>query len=104
MSAPLRYARILNGLSLLISRRSAISRRMRATPRLSKPQTFDLEPIVEDAGAASRERLGDRGLRLWRAVTEEAPAAASAAHLRGGGSCSRGAPHQIVDGRRCDAG
>ena len=36
MSAPLRYARILKGLSLLISSRSAISRRIRAIARLSK--------------------------------------------------------------------
>src|SRR5919201_911772 len=49
MSAPLRYARILNGLSSLISRRSAISRRIRAMAALSiavrmrfmpHPQTF----------------------------------------------------------------
>ena len=52
MSAPLRYARILNGLSFLISRRSAISRRMRAIARLSKPQAFRLDAVVEHARAA----------------------------------------------------
>ena len=61
MSAPLRYARILNGLSFLISRRSAISRRMRAIARLSNPQAFRLDAVVEQARAAARERGGDRG-------------------------------------------
>ena len=63
MSAPLRYARILNGFSFLISSRSAISRRMRAIAGLSKPQAFGLDPVVEHAGAAGGERRGDRGAR-----------------------------------------
>src|SRR6266852_5802609 len=79
MSAPLRYARILNGLSFLISRRSAISRRMRAIARLSKPEAFGLDMVVERPRAAGRERFGRR---------------ASGFRAR----------HQIVDRRRRDAG
>ena len=63
MSAPLRYARILNGLSSLISSRSAISRRMRAIAALSKPQAFGLDAVVEQARAAGGERRGDRRAR-----------------------------------------
>ena len=92
MSAPFRYARILNGLSFLISRRSAISRRMRAIARLSKPQSFGLDAVVEHARAAGGQRRGDRRARLRRTVAEETAAAACAADLgrrRAGGRGAR---------------
>src|SRR6266852_4469475 len=103
MSAPLRYARILNGLSSLISRRSAISRRMRAIARLSKPEAFGLDMVVERPRAAGCERFGDRGSRARRTVADQASAAARAAHLAGRRTCGFRARHQIVDRRRRDA-
>src|ERR1700730_3955118 len=75
MSAPFRYARILNGLSALISRRSAISRRMRATAWLSNPQPFDLDAVIQEARAARLQREGDRRPCRRRAVTEQTAAA-----------------------------
>src|SRR5450759_2635931 len=104
MSAPLRYARILNGLSFLISRRSAISRRMRAIARLSKPQAFGLDMVVEQACPARRELVGDRRPSGRRAVTEEASAAAGAAHLGCRRTCGLRPRDQVVDGRCRDAG
>src|SRR2546422_23871 len=103
MSAPFRYARILNGLSLLISSRSAISRKIRAIARLSKPQTFRFDAVVEQAGPAACQRRGDRRMRLGRAVAEKTSAAARAAHLGGGRSRRRRADDQVVNGRRRDA-
>ena len=81
MSAPLRYARILKGLSFLISRRSAISRRIRAIARLSNPQPFHLDAVVEHARAAVGQRGGDRRPRLRRTVAEQAAPPPRAAHL-----------------------
>src|SRR3989475_7997857 len=100
MSAPFRYARILNGLSFLISRRSAISRRMCAIARLSNSQAFDLDSVVEESRAAGRERLGDRrSCRRWT-VAEETPTAARAADFRGSrAGCTR-ARDEILNGRR----
>src|SRR2546426_9856696 len=100
MSAPFRYARILNGLSFLISRRSAIARRMWAIARLSNSQAFDLDSVVEESRAAGRERLGDRGsCREWT-VAEETPTAARAADFRGSrAGCTR-ARDEILNGRR----
>ena len=59
MSAPFRYARILNGLSALISSRSAISARMRAMAALSNAEPFHLDPVVEHPRAARGERRRD---------------------------------------------
>src|SRR6267143_569963 len=103
MSAPLRYARILNGLSFLISSRSAISRRIRAIATLSKPQPFHLDAVVEQARPAVGKRGGDRRMRPGRAVAEKTPAAARAAHLGGSRSGRRRAGDQVVDGWRRDA-
>src|SRR5688572_15046557 len=104
MSAPFRYARILNGLSSLISRRSAISRRMRATAALSNPEAFRFDPVVEQARAAPRQRLGDGCPGGRRAVAEQAASAAGAAHLGGGGAGRLGALDQVVDRGGGDAG
>src|SRR5205814_7060437 len=102
MSAPFRYARILNGLSFLSSKRSAISWRMRATPRLSKLQPVHLDPIVENPRAAGGQRVGDgRPGRGW-SVAEETPAAARAADLRRGGARCGRARHEAVNRRRGD--
>src|SRR5437870_2188061 len=104
MSAPFRYARILNGLSSLISRRSAISLRIRAIATLSNPQPFGLDAVVENARATGGERVGHRSARLGRAVTEQAAATAGAAHLGSGRSSSASARDQIVDDGRRHAG
>src|SRR3989442_6875758 len=103
MSAPFRYARILNGLSFLISRRSAISRRMWAIARLSNSQAFDLDSVVEESRAAGRERLGDRrSCRRWT-VAEETPTAARAADFRGGrAGCTRARDENLHGRRRHD--
>src|SRR5439155_12712687 len=93
----------LNGLSSLISRRSAISRRMRAIARLSNLEALGLDMVVEQPRAALRERVGDRGSRAWRTVANHAPAAARAAHLAGHRTGGLRARHQIVDRRRRDA-
>src|SRR5438445_3567440 len=103
MSAPLRYARILNGLSSLISRRSAISRRMRAIARLSNPEAFALDLVVEQPRAARGEGASYRGARVGGAVAEQATAAAGAADLGGRRPRRPGAFDQIVDCRRRDA-
>src|SRR5262245_15446885 len=100
MSAPFRYARILNGFSSLISRRSAISRRMRAMAGLSNLEPFPLDPPVEHAGAASGERGGDRRLYVRWSIAEQTAAAARPADL---GRCRPGlggAFDQLVDGWR----
>src|SRR6185295_14360523 len=103
MSAPLRYARILNGLSVLISRRSAISRSIRAIARLSNPQAFHLDMVVEHSSASGGERRGHRRSRLRRAVTEETAAAARAADLGGRRARGGGAADQLVDRRSRNA-
>src|ERR1700674_278754 len=104
MSAPLRYARILKGLSFLISRRSAISLRIRAMPGLSKPQALGLDPVVEHPGASLGQRLGDCRSRGRRAVAEQASAAASAADFGRGGAGPPRACDQRLDGRCRRAG
>src|SRR5581483_5183394 len=100
MSAPLRYARILNGLSSLISSRSAISRRTRAMAPLSNPQPLRLDAIVEQPRAARRQRVADRRARGGWAVAEETAAAARAADLRGGGAGRPRSLDQRIDRRR----
>src|SRR2546428_1553706 len=100
MSAPFRYARILNGLSFLISRRSAISRRMWAIARLSNSQAFDLDSVVEESRAAGRERLGDRRSCRRRTVAEETPTAARAADFRGGRAGCPRPRGEVLHGRR----
>src|SRR5438477_3898318 len=99
MSAPLRYARILKGLSFLISRRSAISRRIVAIATLSNPQAFRLDRIAEQPRAAGRERRGDRALRVGRAVANQASTAARAADLGSRRAGRDGTRDQIVDSR-----
>src|SRR5436305_9977733 len=104
MSAPFRYARILNGLSFLISRRSAISRRIRAMAGLSNPQSFGLDVVVEHARASSRERFCDAATYLGRPIAEQAAAAARATDLRrrrAGASCPG---DQVLDGGGGDTG
>src|SRR4029450_7026261 len=100
MSAPFRYARILNGFSSLISRRSAISRRMRAMAGLSNPEPFPFDAPVEHAGAAGDESGGDRQLYVRWSVAEQTAAAASSPHL---GRCGPGlsrAFHELLHDRR----
>src|SRR5438270_12097569 len=105
VSAALRYARILNGLSSLISRRLAISFRTRAIALLSTAdqkvggwrlevggwrlevservdhQAARVDGEVEDACAGVVQGLAHRGDVGGVAETEQAPAAAGAAHL-----------------------
>src|SRR4029450_10744944 len=104
MSAPFRYARILNGFSSLISRRSAISRRMRAMAGLSNPETFPLDVPVEHAGAVRGKGGGDRRLCVRWSVAEQTAAAASSAHLGRRRPGLGGAFDELVDGRRRDTG
>src|SRR5439155_2100702 len=104
ISAPERYARILNGLSFLISSRSAISPRMRAMARLSKPQAFRFDVILEQARTSRSQRRSDGVARRWRAVAEEAAAAARSAHFGGGRAGGRRARDEIVDRGRGHAG
>src|SRR5262245_29715852 len=87
MSAAFRYARILNGFSSLISRRSAISRRMRAIAALSNLKPFRLDAVVQHARAAGGQRLCDRGAAVGRTVAEQAPTPAGPADL--GCGCAR---------------
>src|SRR5262245_5952107 len=103
ISATLRYARILNGLSPLISRRSATSSRMCAMAALSNPEAFCVDVKVQDASAALTERRGDGGSAVGRAVAEQAAATACPAYFRGRGSgCARPA-HEVIDFRGGDA-
>src|SRR4051812_34638859 len=102
MSAPLRYARILNGLSSLISSRSAISRRMRAMATLSNPQAFAFDAVVEEGRAAGRERGCNCLAGGRRTVAEQAAAAARAAHFRGGRAGGARPRNQALDRRRRD--
>src|SRR5262245_3921975 len=105
MSAPFRYARILNGLSSLISSRSAISRRMREIAALSKREPLGLDPVIENPGAARRERRGDGVARSRRSVTKQTAATAGAADLRRRRAGRRRACDQVVDdGRRHPGG
>src|SRR5207302_8206501 len=104
ISAPLRYARILNGLSFLISRRSAISSRIRAIAALSKPQSFCLDPVFEEPRAACGKRGTNRRLRFRRPVREKAAAAAGTADLGCRRARGAGARDQVVYGGRRDAG
>src|SRR5438105_3639396 len=102
MSAPLRYARILNGLPSLISRRSAISRRMRAMEELSMPldaKPLALDRVVQNAGATRREGFRNRLARGGRPVAEETPAPARAANLGRRRARPPRARNQILD--RC---
>src|SRR4051812_19385384 len=104
MSAPFRYARILKGLSLLISRRSAISRRILAMAGLSNLQTFRLDVIVEQMRPSLGEGVGDRRPCVRRTKAEEAPAAACATDLGAGGARSCSPADQVFDGGRRHAG
>src|SRR6476619_3361447 len=97
MSAPFRYARILNGLSFLISSRSAISRRIRATAWLSNPQALGFDVIGEESGPAAGESGADSFMCRRGTVAEEAAAAPGAAHFRCGRSGRVCAGDQIVD-------
>src|SRR5262249_6897390 len=104
MSAPFRYARILNGLSFLISSRSAISRRIRATAWLSNPQSLGFNAAGEEVGPAAGESRADRFVRGRRTVAEEAAAAPGATHFRCGGSGRVCPGDQIVNRRGRDTG
>src|SRR5687768_11891617 len=101
VSAAVRYARILKAFSPLISSRSAISAKTCATCRLStrEPVAFDVE--IEDAGAASGQRVTDGVVAIRGTIAEQASAAAGSADLcrrRPRASC---AGDQLVDrGRR----
>src|SRR5688572_18580 len=82
VSDAFRYARILNGFSLLISSKSAISEKMCAMARFSMchrknaeaqqdsagqdPQAFVLYTVLQDAGTSRRQRMlyGRRVLRI----------------------------------------
>src|SRR5687768_9409486 len=101
VSAAVRYARILNAFSPLISSRSAISANTCATCRLSTRQSVPFDAEIEEARAATRQRVTNGVAASRRSVAEQASAAAGAAHLggeRAGGSC---ALDEVVDrGRR----
>src|ERR1041384_4082598 len=75
VSAADRYARILKAFSPLISSRSTISPRTCAIEALSTGQPVPLEREVDHAGAATGERLPDRGSGFRRTETEQAAAA-----------------------------
>src|SRR4029078_7885472 len=75
-----------NGLSFLISSRSAISRRMRAIAWLSNEQPLRLDFVVENPRPAGSERFGNRRAFRGGAEAEQAPAAAGAAYLGRGGA------------------
>src|SRR5262245_42973274 len=98
-SAPLRYARILKGFSVLISRRSAISERIRAMATLSKSEPFHLQVVVEDLCMVCGEGTCDPLSRLGRAVAEEAPSATGTADLCRGSTRRPGPVDQRVYGR-----
>src|SRR5438270_6488451 len=103
MSAPFRYARILNGLSFLISRRSAISRRIRAMAGLSNPESVGLDVVIEHARTPAGERFGDRVAHFRRPIAEQAAATARTADLRrrgAGAACPR---DKVLDRRGRDA-
>src|SRR6187401_1246591 len=100
VSAADRYALILNALSPLISRRSAISPSTSDNARLSTPEPVAFEGVVEDARATSCQCVPDRIACGRRAVAKETPAAAGAADLRGGCARSHGTCDQVVDGGR----
>src|SRR5437762_13777131 len=97
MSATFRYARILNGFSFLISRRSAISRRMRAMAALSNAQTFHLDLVLDHARSARGQRGRDRLSRGRRSIAEQASAAAGAADLGCRGAGALGPRDQLFD-------
>src|SRR6266511_3249977 len=100
MSAPFRYARILKGLSFLISSRSATSRRIRAIARLSNPQTFHLDTVLEESGAAFDQRADDGRACFGWTITEQAPAPPGAAHFGGRRSGLTCSCDQLIDRRR----
>src|SRR4029079_19356448 len=100
MSAPFRSARILNVWSSLISRRSAVSRRIRAIAWLSKPQTLGFDAEVQKTRPSSGERFGDRRSRPRGAVAKQTAASPGAADFRSGGAGGGGASDQVLDGRR----
>src|SRR5260370_27283474 len=108
MSAPFRYARILNGLSSLISSRSAISRSTRAMPALSMrvpldAEAFALDGVVEQPRTAVGQRARNRGARVRRSIAEQTPSAAGTADFgRRRARLSR-PRDQAVDRRRRDA-
>src|SRR5436305_6662515 len=104
MSAPLRYARILKGLSSLISSRSAISRRTRAIAALSKTQTFGFDAEVEQPRPAAAERRRDCRLCVRRSVREQAAAATRPADLCRHRAGRAGTDDEVVDRRGRDAG
>src|SRR5262245_44700602 len=108
MSPTFRYARILNGFSFLISRRSAVSWRTREISLLRiarhggpsiDSQTIRLDLVVEDAGPSLGEGSRDRVMRSRRSVTEQATAAARATNLRRSGPRRAGALDELVDHR-----
>src|SRR5947208_10092585 len=103
MSAPFRYARILNGLSFLISRRSAISRRIRAMAGLSKQEPFGLDVVIEHARTPAGERFGDSVMHFRRTIAEQAAAPAGPAHLRRRGAGSACPRDEVLDRRGRDA-
>src|SRR2546423_8744041 len=113
MSAPFGYARIWKGLSSLISRGSAISRRIRAMAALSiavrmrvvpQPQAFGFDAVVEQPRTAGCKRVGDRLACVRWTVAEETAAASRAARFRAGRTGGARTRDQIVDGRRRHAG
>src|SRR5262245_59193862 len=97
MSAAFRYARILNGFSSLISRRWAISRRMRAIAALSNLKPVRLDAVVEPARHAGPQSVRDCGAAFGRAVAEQAPTPAGPADLGRCGPCADGARNENVD-------
>src|SRR3954465_2709373 len=97
MSPPFRYARILNALSFLMSRRSAISLKILAISWLSNPKAFGLDVIVEEPRAAGGKRVRDPCAGCRRTVAEQAAAAAGAAYLRCGGASRLRPRDQILD-------
>src|SRR6187431_1707661 len=99
ISAPLRYARILKGLSLLISRRSAISPRIRAIAKLSNPKAFRFDAIVEHPRPAAGKRFPNRFAAVRRTVAEQTASTTCTAHLGAGGAGGDRARNQLLDHR-----
>src|SRR5688572_9597117 len=100
VSAAVRYARILNAFSPLISSRSAISAKTCATCLLSTRETVPFDAEIEQARAAGGKGVADRAPATRRPIAEQAPAAAGAANFGGGCACAERPRDEVVDRRR----
>src|SRR5689334_24296882 len=67
-------------------------------------QAFGLDPVVEDSGAASQQRLPNGCLIAWVGDTKETPASSGAAHLRRTRTRRKCGRNQRLNQRRRHAG